>query len=249
MARKPRKEARSQIYHIIMRGNNKQSIFYDDADRHFFINRIRKYANQLEIHIYAYCLMQNHVHILLGNTPKKDLSLFVQKLANSYVYFFNHKYDCSGHLFQGRFKSEPVEDEIYLKNVLRYILKNPEKAKICNMQDYIWSSYKELTQANNPVTIKRDFLYSIFGSKNAIYTFLNAYDKQEYMEYENKPFYSDDRAKLIIQNLLNITNLNIIKTFPLNEQITQLHLLKEHHFSISQISRITGFPRTIISKA
>ncbi|MBS7261842.1 MAG: transposase, partial [Treponema sp.] len=108
MARKPRKESSSQKYHIILRGNNKQLLFYDEKDCEFFLKRVFKYADQLEVKIYSYCLMGNHVHILLGNAPKETLSLFVQNLSNSYVYYFNHKYDCSGHLFQGRFKSEPI---------------------------------------------------------------------------------------------------------------------------------------------
>ncbi len=249
MARKPRKEASSQIYHIIMRGNNKQSIFFDDNDRNFFINRLFKYASQLEIHVYAYCLMQNHVHILLGHTPKKILSLFVQKLATSYVYHFNHRYDCSGHLFQGRFKSEPVEDEIYLKNVLRYILRNPENAGICSMKTYTWSSYRELTQTTTATNTKKDFIYSLFGSQHELKNFLEIPDNQNYMEYENKPTLNDDNARIFILKLLKIPNLNILRSVSVEKQLNYLQLLKKHHFSISQISRITGFPRKIIHEA
>ena len=102
MSRKPRKKSESQIYHVILRGNNRQSIFFNDADRFFIINRIQKYSEQTNIELYAYCLMDNHIHLLVGKA-NPNLSKFVQKLATSYAMYFNRKYDRCGHLFQGRF--------------------------------------------------------------------------------------------------------------------------------------------------
>lgn len=249
MARKPRKESILKIYHVILRGNNKQSIFFDDYDRNFFLNRIKKYADQLNIHIYSYCLMENHVHILLGNALKPQLSLFVQKLANSYVYYFNHKYDCCGHLFQGRFKSEPVEDEIYLKNVLRYILNNPEKANISRTQEYKWSSYKEITNLASLTLIKRDFVLSLFDSLKLMKRFLLQPDNGIYMDYENKPYFSDNKAKILIQSILKTENVIQIKHLPQKELLLVLSKIKKYDFSISQLSRLTGIPRRIIRKA
>ena len=121
MARKPRKKSESQIYHIILRGNNRQDIFYNDTDRLFMLSRIEKYSEQTNIEIYAYCLMDNHIHLLVGKA-NPNLSKFVQKLATSYAMYFNRKYDRCGHLFQGRFKSEPVETDEYFQTVFRYIL-------------------------------------------------------------------------------------------------------------------------------
>ncbi|MDY4832725.1 MAG: transposase, partial [Treponema sp.] len=80
MSRKPRKKSESQIYHVILRGNNRQSIFFNDADRFFIINRIQKYSEQTNIELYAYCLMDNHIHLLVGKA-NPNLSKFVQKLA------------------------------------------------------------------------------------------------------------------------------------------------------------------------
>lgn len=140
MARKPRVYTDSGIYHAILRGNDQQNLFLDESDRIFFINRLNKYAIELKIELYAYCLMSNHVHILLGNATE-SLSKFVQKLANSYVYYFNRKYERSGHLFQGRFKSEPINDDEYFKTAFRYILQNPEKSGIAKTDSYKWNSY------------------------------------------------------------------------------------------------------------
>lgn len=249
MSRKPRKESKSKIYHIILRGNNKQSLFFDDNDRQFFLNRLNKYSKQLDIHIFSYCLMQNHVHILLGNAPKENLSLFVQKLANSYVYYFNRKYECSGHLFQGRFKSEPVEDEIYLKNVLRYILMNPEKANISKMPDFRWSSYKDTILSRSQTFIDRKFITDLFSSQKSIKQFLSVPDNNIYMEYENKVCHSDEKAALIIKETCCVINPFHLRSFSPEEINIKIKILKKHALSISQISRLTGIPRRIISEA
>ena len=121
MARKPRLYGESGFYHVILRGNNRQNLFNEDQDRLFFIKRIKKYSEELGIEVHAYCLINNHVHILIGNA-NKGMSLFVQKLANSYVFYFNRKYDRCGHLFQGRFKSEVILDDAQFKTVYRYIV-------------------------------------------------------------------------------------------------------------------------------
>lgn len=249
MARKPRKESNSKIYHIILRGNNKQALYFDDTDKEFFLNRIKKYSTQLDIHIYSYCLMQNHVHIILGNAPKEKLSLFVQKLANSYVYYFNRKYECSGHLFQGRFKSEPIEDEIYLKNVIRYILMNPEKANISRMTDYKWSSYRETVNKTPQAIIDHQFITNLFSSLKSIKLFLDNSDNKTYMEYENRICYSDKKATLIINKTCGICNPFHLHLFSPDEIKEKLHILKTHMLSVSQIARLTGLPRKIISEA
>lgn len=249
MARKPRKESSSQKYHIILRGNNKQLLFYDEKDCDFFLKRVFKYADQLEVKIYSYCLMGNHVHILLGNAPKETLSLFVQKLANSYVYYFNHKYDCSGHLFQGRFKSEPIEDDVYLKNVLRYIHKNPQNAGLCKINEYKWSSYKQITELKGKALIDRDFVIELFGSIKCFEHFMYVSDDKQYMEYENRIFYSDTKAVQYIRELIGKSYISQIKNMSQKDQRDLIRKIKERPFSISQICRITGLPRKIIKEA
>ena len=246
MSRKPRKTSLSNIYHIIMRGNNQQNLFCENSDRFFFLNRIEKYSKQVKSSIYAYCLMNNHVHILIGNVSKQQLSLFVQKLANSYVYYFNRKYECSGHLFQGRFKSEPIEDELYLKNVLRYILLNPEKACITKYNHYRWSSYPEIMNKTKNRIIDKNFVHSIFHSISEIERFISIPDESNYMEYENKIVYSDAKALLLIKKLFKIKNPYSLNKLDFENQLSKLHILKQHNLSINQISRLTGIKKHII---
>lgn len=86
------------------------------------------------------------------------MSLLVQKIANSYVYYFNRKYDRSGHLFQGRFKSEPVLDDEYFKTVYRYILQNNEKAGLGKFDKYRWNSFYALRNFRRKNFVETDYV-------------------------------------------------------------------------------------------
>lgn len=246
MARKPRQYCESQIYHVILRGNNKQIIYFDDFDRLFFLDRMQKYSKQLGIDIYAYCLMDNHVHILLGKA-NPHLSLFIQKLATSYAMFFNHKYERSGHLFQGRYKSECVNNEDYFKIVTRYILNNPVKAKIACFQKYRWCSYQETISSDPRKLINRKFLITIFNGIDGFRRFVVAPNHDLCMEYENKYFLSDSHCIKIIRELLD--GEISLKSFEKsrNELLLFAQQLIDLGMSKNQICRITGISKSIIN--
>ncbi|HEY4494269.1 MAG TPA: transposase [Candidatus Paceibacterota bacterium] len=137
-----------EYYHIYNRGNSKQKIFHDQEDYFRFIsllyacnsgNDFRIYAlnsgespydferGTLLVSIGAYCLMPNHFHILITQTDKGDISKFMQKLTTAYVMYYNKKYERTGGLFEGRFKAEHLDSDIYLKYIFSYIHLNPIK--------------------------------------------------------------------------------------------------------------------------
>ena len=101
MPRKPRVKSESGFYHIIIRGINKQTIFADDQDRNVFLNIFGRYREQHGFTLAAYCLMKNHVHMLLGD-QNDELAVIMKKIAVSYVQYFNRKYDRTGPLFSFR---------------------------------------------------------------------------------------------------------------------------------------------------
>ncbi|WP_176786143.1 transposase [Desulfosporosinus hippei] len=141
MTRLQRKYSNTGCYHIMLRGNEKKNIFLDDEDRQKFINVMDKKNSQAELSLYAYCLMSNHVHLVLKDRTN-ELSLIMKGIATSYAMYFNKKYCRVGHVFQDRFKSETVEDERYLMAVIRYVHRNPLKAKLVESPEgYKWSSY------------------------------------------------------------------------------------------------------------
>ena len=124
----------------MLRGINKQRIFEGGTDYAKFLECLSEVKKISDFKLFAYCLMGNHIHLLI-KVGKESLSQILKRLGTRYVFWFNWKYGRSGHLFQDRFKSEPVEDNDYFLTVLIYIYQNPVVAGLCrNPADYEWCS-------------------------------------------------------------------------------------------------------------
>ena len=118
----------------MLRGNERKKIFLDDYDRQRFLDTLLKKKAQTELAVYAYCLMDNHIHLVLSD-EQNEISTIMKGIATSYAMFFNSKYNRVGHVFQDRFRSETVGDERYLLSVIRYVHNNPVKAGIVEEAD------------------------------------------------------------------------------------------------------------------
>ena len=140
MPRQARIFSDTGVYHIMMRGNDKGRIFLDDDDRRRFIFKLFEKASEENTDIYAYCLMSNHIHLLLYD---KDCNIarLMKRINVSFAYHFNKKYKRVGHLFQDRYKSVTVGNDAYLLTALRYIHQNPQKA---GLPALVWTSYGSL---------------------------------------------------------------------------------------------------------
>ena len=153
MARKPRIEYEGAFYHVITRGNQRQKIFKDPADQQKYLQFLTIYKNRYNCFLYAYVLMGNHVHLLI-ETQQTPLSKILQGLNQRYTLYYNHKYRTVGHLFQGRYKAILCEKEAYLLALLRYIHRNPLRAKIIDrLGRYPWSSHHAYTGSSNPLSL------------------------------------------------------------------------------------------------
>ena len=139
MPRQARQLSESGYLHLIVRGIGKQILFEDREDRLFFLSRLKRFCAETNVSVLAYCLMENHVHLLVHD-QEHSTPLLMKKLGVSYSGYFNQKYERSGHLFQDRYRSEAIEDERYLLSVFRYILNNPQKAGLGSPLNYEWSS-------------------------------------------------------------------------------------------------------------
>jgi len=141
MARKPRIEYEGAFYHIITRGNQRQKIFGDEKDYSKYLEILTRYKSQYKYRLYAYVLMNNHVHLLI-ETKDIPLSKIQQGINQSYTIYFNKKYNTVGHLFQGRYKAILCDKEAYLLSLIKYIHLNPVSAGIVKEPDeYRWSSH------------------------------------------------------------------------------------------------------------
>ncbi|HWP96576.1 MAG TPA: transposase [Syntrophomonadaceae bacterium] len=142
MGRMQRVYGNTGCYHIMLRGNRRKKIFHDYKDREKFLTILADNKDKVRFSIYSFCLMDNHIHMVIRD-QNNTISKIMRGIATSYAMFFNYKYGWVGHVFQDRFKSEPIEDDRYLLGVIRYIHGNPVKAGIVHRpEQYFWSSYR-----------------------------------------------------------------------------------------------------------
>jgi putative transposase len=168
MARPLRLEFPNAIYHLTGRGNARQKIFFNDADRQLFLDTFSRVVGRYGWLCHAYCLMANHYHLLV-ETPKPNLSLGMRQLNGIYTQAFNRGHRRVGHLFQGRFKAILVEKESYLLELCRYIVLNPVRVK-GNAQTgtWKWSSYRATAGlVPKPEFLTTDWVLGQFGKNRA----------------------------------------------------------------------------------
>ncbi len=245
MARKSRAKSISGYYHVILRGINKQAIFFDDADRRKLLGILQRFQSENDARISAYCLMENHIHLLLHT--ENALDLFVKKVASSYVFYFNHKYDRIGHLFQDRFRSEPIETDAYLLTAFRYILQNPQKAGICALEAYPWSSWRSMEGQGSICNITQ--IESIAGSRQDLKEFVLKQNEDQCFEAESIRPLTDDEALRRILSITNGKNPLKIAQSPKTERNMLLAKMKHAGLSNRQISRLTGLNRNMVQRA
>lgn len=162
MPRPPRPTHLDAIFHIWARGNDGQDIFRDAKDSQRFIDLLARAKGRLGLRLYAYCLMSNHLHLLL-HVLTAPLSSVMQWLLTCYVSYFNRRWQRKGHLFQERFDSILCQNNTYFLELLRYIHLNPVRAKlVATPEEWTWSGHRELTGAALPLLIDRDFPLSLF---------------------------------------------------------------------------------------
>jgi len=142
MARPLRIEYDEALYHVTSRGNEKKTIFKDDADRNIFLDILYKVNKRYNWICYGYCLMDNHYHLVI-ETPDGNLSRGMRQLNGVYTQIFNKRHERVGHIFQGRYKAILIQKESHLLEVCRYVVLNPVRAKAAkSIEDWKWSSYR-----------------------------------------------------------------------------------------------------------
>jgi putative transposase len=143
MARPLRIAYENAAYHVMARGNRRETIFFADTDRHKFLAKLDEALNKHKAELFAYCLMPNHYHLFL-RTRRPNLSTLIHDLNSSYANWLKAKYGLVGVIFQGRFKSIVVDADGYAAVLSAYIHLNPLRRKIVEKpEDYLWSSYRD----------------------------------------------------------------------------------------------------------
>lgn len=247
MPRAKRVKSESGIYHIILRGINQQVIFENEEDYEKFIEIILKYKAVSGYKVFAYCLMSNHIHLIIKEENEK-IDQIVKRISGSYVYWYNWKYYRKGHLFQDRFKSEPIEDEKYLLTAIRYVHQNPVKAGIVeNIDEYRYSSYNEYIKDGKEL-IDKDFIYEIVNKEGFI-VFNNEKNEDKCLDIDDYVFrMTDEDAKKIIKKITGCENTTEVQLFGQEERNKCIKKMKNKGLSIRQISRLTGISKGIVEK-
>lgn len=260
MARKPRCRSSLNLYHIIIRGINKQDIFIDKQDKSKFIKELLLAKEKFNFKLYAYVIMPNHVHLVIKENDV-EISKIMHRIQLGYSEYLNIKYNRIGHVFQGRFYSKNIEDGEYLKCAIRYIHLNPDKAGIEKYYMYKWSSYssyiKKYNNEENLVDIsdilslfneersKSIDLFKEFHKEKSKYQY-----SEEYSEFEIQNRLDDDEIIKIITENMGIQTIYDIQKLnnKYRDQILK-EILNIKGTTMTQISRITGISKKIIERA
>lgn len=245
-----RKQSEACIYHVTARGTGKQLIFEDDFDRREFLSLLEKAMSDACVDLYAWCLMGNHVHLLL-HAPIASVSESMRTLLGSYARFFNRRHERTGHLFQERFRSEAIEDDEYLLTVLRYIHRNPDEAGLARFDSYRWSSYKEYLGRSRYCSTS--FIASLFDGPEdyrALHEMVNEdallpIDKGE----SGTRQLSDDELIKYARRLLGDIKLASIKSLERDRRNSLLRVLRNGGLSVRQIERLTGISKSVVARA
>lgn len=238
MPRPLRLASETQIYHVMARGNRRTVIFHDKEDKKRFINIILNKKKEDSFRLFAYCIMDNHYHLLIKE-ENEELATIMKMINSSYATYYNDKYEGIGHVFQDRYRSEPVSNDEYLLGVTRYIHNNPKKAGIINrLQDYPWSSYEQYVyykQSND--LVDANYILSLYSKNisNAVKRFM------DFSQTDNTDIYLEDFCETeeearVKEYLDQVTNENQIA---IEELINNRKYIKIRNNTISKIKSMT----------
>lgn len=247
MPRKARQKAESGIYHVMLRGIDRQLIFEDAEDYLRFLDIVQECRDLCDFKLYAYCLMGNHVHLLL-KVQNDGLETIFKRIGGRYVYYYNVKYQRIGHLFQDRFKSEPVDDDAYFLTVLRYIHQNPVKAKLCSkVEDYPFSSFAEYLHEST--CVDTEYAHSMIDRSEFV-RFNNTPNSDTCMEIASptRRAVTDTQAQIVIEKISHCKT--IIEFQELEEKKKERYIKKiyDKGVSVRQLSRLTGISKGMVEK-
>lgn len=222
MPRNPRYLSNTNYFHVMTQGVNKSYIFDSDIDIKHYIKKMYKIKEKYPINIIAYCIMNNHTHMLIEAKSINDLSKFMHRINTSYAHYYNNKYNRVGHLFRDRFKSQAINDERQLLNCINYIFNNPVKAKMCNhASEYPYSNYFDL-------------------------------GKFEKKEYDFLELFKDtkEKCKIVVEDFLFKNNLSKNQLFNNKSKLNELIILSKNTYSISsrKLSNEINISRFYIDK-
>ena len=234
-----RNRSESGYYHVVPKGIADQLIFEDDLDRSMYLELLRKAKAETGVMLHAYCLMSNHVHLVVEDANGK-LSEFMKYLTERYAMYFSKQIGRTGGVFRKPFWSEPIESGEHLLSAARYVHANPAAAGICPASAYEWSSAKDYLGRETEITDTGTVLDMLGGRDGFI-----EFSKPSHTTATPFPgsmlthHLSDDEALAIAKAVLGDKGINLAACDK-DSRRTGIALLAERGFPVAQIARITG---------
>lgn len=233
------------LFHIMVQGINKEKIFLTEREKLEYIKLLNKYIEENNIEIIAYCVMSNHVHILINTKNIDEITKYMHKVNTSYGIYYNKNRKRVGYVYRDRFKAQVINNENHLYNCILYIHNNPVKANICtSASQYKFSSYQKFLNKSN-----QDLMIEIFGSKNE---YIKANEIENLVDMDFIEDESDNNTNIIntikdyfIRNKTDYIGIKVKNN--LLEEIT-LELKNKYNLSNVKISKYLQVSKYKIEK-
>lgn len=247
MPRSARQPAESGIYHVMLRGVNRDAIFLDAEDRERFLRALTDAKEASGCLVFAYCLMDNHVHLVLRATGE-PVGVVVKRLGVRYVGWFNRKYGRVGHLYQSRFSSRPVDDDAYLVALLRYVWLNPVKAGlVARPEEYPWSS-RRLVGRPSPLLDERPLRKLLPGGSLEDLATGGSRPADVLIVDPDPPRHTDTEAAELLRRACGAGGPGEFHALGALERQAAIRVLRTQSVPYAQIARITGISATSVRR-
>ena len=252
MTRRARTESETGIYHVMLRGINKQNIFECREDYERFKTCLFNAKEKSGAKVYGYCLMNNHAHIIISTGPEA-IGIVFKRIGVSYAGWYNRKYERQGPLFQDRFKSESIIDDSYLLAALRYIHQNPVKVGLCRQPgDYEWSSYADYA-GNGHGLVDTAIVLDMFSANSAkqaglFKEFSELDDSGVFVDIDNVSRLTDDALREKVVQICGAKTVSEFQMMGNDEKTLALQAMRNSGMSMRQIVRLTGVSFGVVRK-
>lgn len=238
MPRIKRENLNSNIFHIMSQGINKEYIFEKEQDKRKYRKLLFIHNKEYNVEIISYCIMGNHVHLLIKSDRIENMSNFMHQINMEYALYYNKNRNRVGYVFRSRFKSEAIDTEKYLINCIHYIHNNPIKANICNEKsEYLYSSYNSKIKENEMINKKWKEQYYNSGDIDQNILFIGTEEEKE------------EDIKETIQKFLNKNKITI-EEIKMKEEILVkvIKILINKEISMRKIEKIFNIDKKKIKR-
>lgn len=245
MPRRARDIANSGMYHVVQRGNGRALVFEDESDMKMLLSLLKRKRCEYGMLVCGWCLMDNHVHLLLCDQAS-CLSSFLHAVFTAYAVYFNARWGHCGSVFQSRFRSVAINSDGQLLAALRYIHMNPEKAGLCRADSYPWSSHAAYLDGSD--LLDAGPVFELLNGAEGYRSWFYGERGQAYCFREGRKIPVEDELDMA-RGVLDGVHPAEIKGWHRVERNEALQKLRDSGFTVRQVERMTGVARSVISRS